>query len=72
MNARVTAAKRVALERYAARPDSTFIRSLLTAADEVMFSEAMEAKVAELLYESRDYTWQVQASFIFQLLRGEK
>lgn len=47
-------------------------KAALSAADEVMFSEAMEARVAELLSEARKFTWQVQASMIFQLLRGEE
>lgn len=44
----------------------------LQAADELMFSEAMEARVAQMLYETCEFTWQVQASMIFRLLRGEE
>lgn len=72
MKARVKAANRAVAERYAVRPDKAFVETLITASDELMFSEAMEAKVAELLHGARDYTWQVQASMIFQLLRGEE
>jgi len=49
----------------------TTVKRILTAADAVMFSESTEAKVAELLYQMRDYTWQVQARAVIAALKGD-
>ena len=35
-------------------------------------SEAVEAQVSELLYETRDYTWQIQARRVLALLKEPK
>jgi hypothetical protein len=43
----------------------------LAAADAVMFHEATEAKIAELLYQMRDYTWQIQARAVIAVLKGD-
>lgn len=34
-------------------------------------TEALEQEVAELLYVTRDYTWQIQARRVIELLKGE-
>lgn len=51
----------------AARPVMTPPRNATTAAA----SEALEQEVAELLYVTRDYTWQIQARRVIELLKGE-
>lgn len=33
-------------------------------------SEALEQELAELLYTTRDYTWQIQARRVTELLKG--
>jgi len=47
------------------------VQVALKAADDVMFSEAMHSKVAQVLWESEGCTWQVQASKVFEALKGE-
>ena len=55
-------------QREYAREEAT---EALAAADEVMFSEAMHAKVAQVLWESEGCTWQVQASKVFTALKDD-
>lgn len=80
MNARIEAATRALFERnhdlpFEAmqeghkRPYRREAEAALAAADAVMFGEAAEARIAELLYEKRDYTWQVQARAVIAALR---
>ena len=45
------------------------VQVALNAADEVMFSEAMHARISEILWESEGCTWQVQASKVFAALK---
>lgn len=53
------------------RLDREYAANALAAADAVMFSEAMHAKVAQVLWESEGCTWQVQASKVFEALKGD-